>query len=64
MENTSINLTGEALEAFIACNNSLADSALLAHPEPSSTAATLALVTDTSDKAIGAVLQQYKNGAC
>ncbi|XP_045448264.1 uncharacterized protein K02A2.6-like [Melitaea cinxia] len=55
-----INLTGEALEAFIACKNSLAEAALLAHPDCT---AKLALVTDASDKAIGAALQQYKNEA-
>ncbi|KAL0832341.1 hypothetical protein ABMA28_001774 [Loxostege sticticalis] len=53
-----IDLTGEALKAFEASKESLANAALLAHPDCS---ATLALVTDASDKAIGAVLQQLKD---
>lgn len=55
-----INLTGDELAAFEACKESLANSALLAHPDCS---AKLALVTDASDKAIGAVLQQLKDDA-
>lgn len=55
-----IDLTGKALDAFEASKESLANAALLAHPD---CRATLALVTDASDKAIGAVLQQLKDDA-
>lgn len=55
-----INLTGEALQAFEASKQSLSDAALLAHPDCS---AKLALVTDASDKAIGAVIQQLTDEA-
>lgn len=55
-----IQLTGEALSAFQACKESLANAALLAHPECT---AKLAVVTDASDTGIGAALQQYKDGA-
>lgn len=55
-----VNISGEALDAFEACKQSLANAALLAHPDCS---AKLALVTDASDKAIGAVLQQLKDSA-
>lgn len=54
-----INLHGETLQAFQVCKDSLANAALLAHPDCT---AKLALVTDASDRAIGAVLQQLKNG--
>lgn len=53
-----VHLTDNALEAFQACKDSLANAALLAHPDCS---AKLAVVTDASDKAIGAVLQQCKD---
>ncbi|KAG6448445.1 hypothetical protein O3G_MSEX005483 [Manduca sexta] len=53
-----IELTGDALVAFEACKESLSNAALLAHPDCT---AKLALVTDASDKAIGAVLQQLKD---
>lgn len=55
-----ITLTGETLAAFEACKDSLSNAALLAHPDCS---AKLAVVTDASDKAIGAVLQQFKEDA-
>ncbi|CAK1603651.1 unnamed protein product [Parnassius mnemosyne] len=54
-----VNLTGDALLAFNRCKQSLADAALLAHPD---CRAELALVTDASDLAMGAVLQQLKGG--
>ncbi|CAK1591848.1 unnamed protein product [Parnassius mnemosyne] len=54
-----VNLTGDALLAFNRCKQSLADAALLAHPD---CRAELALVTDASDLAMGAVLQQLKCG--
>ncbi|CAK1603484.1 unnamed protein product [Parnassius mnemosyne] len=55
-----IILSGESLKAFEACKESLSDAALIAHPDCQ---AKLALVTDASDKAIGAVLQQLKDDA-
>lgn len=57
---TPINLTGPALKAFTETKESLSKAALLAHPD---CGAKLALVTDASDTAIGAVLQQLKNKA-
>ncbi|CAK1580654.1 unnamed protein product [Parnassius mnemosyne] len=55
--NQPITLSGESLNAFKTCKESLSEAALLAHPDCQ---AKLALVTDASDKAIGAVLQQLK----
>lgn len=55
-----VNFTSEEYEAFQNCKNSLCQAALLAHPDCN---AKLALVTDASDKAIGAVLQQLNAGA-
>lgn len=52
---TPINLTGDALQAFMDTKESLSNAALLAHPD---CRAKLALVTDASDVALGAVLQQ------
>ena len=46
------------LQAFEDCKASLSHATLLAHPDSS---APLALVTDTSNSAIGAVLQQRKH---
>ncbi|XP_013148026.1 PREDICTED: uncharacterized protein LOC106110674, partial [Papilio polytes] len=54
-----VDITGEALTAFNKCKESLANAALLAHPDCQ---ADLALVTDASDLAMGAVLQQLKDG--
>ncbi|CAK1603499.1 unnamed protein product [Parnassius mnemosyne] len=54
-----ISLNGEAAKAFEECKRSLANATLLAHPDCE---AKLALVTDASDGAIGAVLQQLKDG--
>ncbi|CAK1599624.1 unnamed protein product [Parnassius mnemosyne] len=54
-----INLTGDASKAFNDCKLSLSEAALLAHP---ATHSKLALVTDASDIALGAVLQRYKDG--
>lgn len=54
-----IVLTGDALKAFDDCKTSLSNAALLAHPDCQ---AKLALVTDASDKAIGAVVQQFQDG--
>lgn len=55
---TPINLTGDALKAFSDTKESLSNAALLAHPNCQ---AKLALVTDASDTAMGAVLQQLQN---
>jgi transposase InsO family protein len=54
-----ITLIGDTLAAFEACKESLSNAALLAHP---SCSAKLALVTDASDTALGAVLQQLSEG--
>lgn len=55
-----VDISGDTLQAFNECKNSLANAALLAHPDCQ---ADLALVTDASDLAMGAVLQQYKSNA-
>ncbi|XP_025835993.1 uncharacterized protein LOC112906301 [Agrilus planipennis] len=47
--------TPEATQAFEACKESLSQATLLAHPKMN---ATLAIFTDASDYAVGAVLQQ------
>lgn len=54
-----VDIQAESLQAFEDCKKSLCDAALLAHPDPE---AKLGLVTDASDTAIGAVLQQFKDG--
>lgn len=53
-----VHMTSELLQAFNQCKQKLADAALLAHPDPH---AEIAIQTDASDTAIGAVLQQ-RNG--
>lgn len=55
-----VEIQGKSQEAFEACKKSLCTAALLAHPDSQ---AKLGLVTDASDTAIGAVLQQLKDGA-
>lgn len=55
-----VSIVGEALEAFNKSKDSLCSATLLAHPDCD---CKLGLTTDASDKALGAVLQQYKNGA-
>jgi hypothetical protein len=55
-----ITWTPEILKAFEECKASLSRATLLAHPDPS---APLALVTDASTSAMGAVLQQDVNEA-
>lgn len=52
-----VNMTPELLKAFEDIKTSLSNATLLAHPDPS---AELAIVTDASDTAIGAVLQQRR----
>ncbi|CAK1586955.1 unnamed protein product [Parnassius mnemosyne] len=56
----SVDISGEALHAFEQCKTNLCQAAFLAHPDLN---ARLGLVTDASDKAIGAALQQVKNGS-
>lgn len=56
----SVDISGDTLLAFTRCKESLANAALLAHPDCQ---ADLALVTDASDLAMGAVLQQFKGNA-
>lgn len=53
-----VNIAGDALYAFEECKNSLCRATLLAHPDAD---AKMAIVTDASDTAIGAALQQCKN---
>nr|XP_037877596.1 uncharacterized protein LOC101739129 isoform X2 [Bombyx mori] len=55
---TPISLNDIALKAFAETKESLSNAALLAHPDCQ---AKMSLVTDASDLAIGAVLQQLKN---
>ena len=54
-----LDWTSEMDEAFTAAKSALADAALLAHPSP---AAPIALTTDASDYAVGAVCEQWVNG--
>lgn len=54
-----INMTPEHASAFEKCKSSLAEATLLAHPR---TDAELAIESDASDMAIGAVLQQRNGG--
>lgn len=53
-----VDLSGESLSAFEQSKESLCNAALLAHPDCQ---AKLALVTDASDFALGAVIQQFKD---
>ena len=55
-DKTIIEWTEEALQAFEACKTSISNAVLIAHP---SHKATYAIFCDASDKAAGAVLQQY-----
>jgi cleavage and polyadenylation specificity factor subunit 1 len=50
-----ISWTPELLQTFADCKKNLSHATLLAHPDPS---APLALITDASTSALGAVLQQ------
>lgn len=59
-DKTIITWNDEATQAFEACKASIKNAALLAHPSHD---ATLAIFTDASDVAAGAVLQQYVNNA-
>lgn len=53
-----VDIAGPALAAFEQCKQDLCNAALLSHPDCD---ARLALVTDASDVALGAVLQQLKD---
>jgi cleavage and polyadenylation specificity factor subunit 1 len=53
-------LSLEFFKAFEECKASLSRATLLAHPEPSTP---LALITDASMSAMGAVLQQHDENA-
>ncbi|CAK1592500.1 unnamed protein product [Parnassius mnemosyne] len=55
-----IQMFTEQIEAFESCKQSLCQATLLEHPDCS---AKIALMTDASDTAIGAVLQQRKEGS-
>ena len=55
----SIEWVPERLQAFGDAMSALADAALLAHPSQS---AQIALTTDASDLAVGAVLEQRVSG--
>lgn len=54
-DKTPIQWTAEAIEAFNMCKTKLAEVTMLTHPR---VGAKLALTTDASDNAIGAVLEQ------
>ena len=54
----SLTWTDEAVAAFNATKQALANASLLAYPSPD---APTCLMTDASDTAVGAVLQQYIN---
>lgn len=57
-DKTPLIWTTEAENAFVKTKTDLANAALLAHPDPE---LELSLMTDASDHAIGAVLQQKKD---
>src|SRR5436190_680699 len=56
---TAIVWTKELEQAFNNCKDSLSRATLLAHPNPT---AEIAVTTDASDTAIGAVIQQHMDG--
>jgi hypothetical protein len=57
---TPVSWNPVATKAFVECKDALLQATLIAHPK---TDAPLAVFTDASDFAIGAVLQQHVNGA-
>ncbi|GBM33660.1 hypothetical protein AVEN_203698-1 [Araneus ventricosus] len=57
---SAISWAVEAKTAFQACKDLLVQSTILAYPKCN---AQLSLVTDTSENAIGAVLQQHVDGS-
>ena len=58
-QSTSLVWTEEALTAFTAVKTALAEATLLTHPKPG---ALTSIMTDASDVAVGAVLQQHVQG--
>lgn len=54
-----VDINGNSLKAFNDCKDSLCNAAMLAHPDST---LKLGLVTDASDKSIGGVLQQCRDG--
>ncbi|GFS07272.1 Pol polyprotein [Elysia marginata] len=54
-----IGWTTDMDHAFTSCKAALADATMLSHPKPN---APIALTTDASDQAVGAVLEQYVQG--
>ena len=59
-QSKELQLTPDAVEAFVAIKEALADATLLAYPQPN---ATIAIMTDPFDSAVGAVLQQHVRGS-
>ena len=57
--NEELHWDDDAIAAFSEIKDTLAQAALLTHPKPG---APLCLVTDASDKAVGAILQQRLDG--
>lgn len=57
---TPIQWPPHAQDAFVLCKRTLADAALLAHPQPD---APLTLITDASDSSVGAAIQQKIDGS-
>ncbi|GFR85827.1 Pol polyprotein [Elysia marginata] len=54
-----IGWTTDMDHAFTSCKAALADATMLSHPKPNTP---IALTTDASDEAVGAVLEQYVQG--
>ena len=59
-DNQDVDWTSERVRAFEDAKAALADAAMLAHPSP---AAPIALTTDASEYAVGAVCEQWVAGA-
>ena len=59
-DNVKVNWTAKSVQAFDACQDSLAQTTLSVHPKLD---ALLALFTDESDFPVGVALQQYVDGA-
>eukprot|EP00731_Ephydatia_muelleri_P007558 Em0003g1806a len=59
-ENQTLSWISDAEKAFSAAKNALANASLLFHPKPSTATS---IMTDASDKAVGAVLQQRVDDA-
>ena len=59
IDNQKITWIKEAIEQFEKLKKGLANVAVLSHPNPE---LLVSLCTDTSNKAVSAVLQQHQNG--